>query len=197
MSARFAILNPCHKRWTDLSGEGRKRFSDECQTHVHALDQYSVEELAELQRQSGRVCGFLAGESLPEPRSRRAILIGAFLTAISPLMARSGRVRIRVTDITGDVVPRPEATLIGADGNPSRTVQGNESGEIVLTDLPLGVLKLRLTGPGFGTLLATVTVHNSKELKVEATLMVGVTGMIVEAEPEPLSPKRHWWRIFR
>jgi hypothetical protein len=196
MSERFAILNPCAKRWTDLRGEGRKRLCDECQTFVHVLDQYSVEEFAELKRSSGRVCGFLAAQSLPEPRSRRAILIGAFLTAISPLMAQSGRVRIRVTDITAAVVAQSEASLLGPDGNP-RTVQGKGAGEIVLTDLPLGVSKLRLTGPGFGMLLASVTVHNSKEVKVEATLMVSVTGMIVEVEPQRLRPKRRWWQVFR
>ena len=100
MSARFAILNPCAKRWTDLSGDGRKRFCDECQTHVHALDQYSVREFEELKRNSGRVC----------------------FTAISPLMAQSGRVRIRVIDLTGAVILSAAASLLGGDDKRTWTV---------------------------------------------------------------------------
>lgn len=139
MSARFAILNPCAKRWTDLSGDGRKRFCDECQTDVHALDQYSIEEFAELKRKSGRVCGFLAGESIPEPRSRRAILIGVFFTAISPLMAQSGRVRILVTDVSGAVIPGAVAFLLAEDGKPTRTAYADEAGEIEFSELPMGI----------------------------------------------------------
>ncbi len=176
VSARFAILNPCAKRWTDLSGEGRKRFCDECQTYVHALDQYSFEEFAELQRKSGRVCGFLAGESPPKPRSRRAILIGALFTAISPLMAQSGRVRIRVTDISGAVIPRAKVTLLGAGDKPLRTEQADEMGEIVWTDLPFGESKISVTSQGFATRRLVVTVRNSEEVKVDTQLEVGTNG---------------------
>lgn len=215
MNPRFAILNPCHKRWTDLSGDGRKRFCDECQTNVHALDQYSLEEFAELKRKSGRVCGFLAGESLPEPRSRRAILIGAFFTAISPLMAQSGRVRIRVTDGTGGVIPRAQVTLLGPDDKPLRTEQTNEMGEIVWTGLPFGESKINATSTGFVTRRLIVTVRNSDEVKVDAQLQIGSMGFPGEfiplypsgplvASPDPPSeaakpprPKRHWWQIFR
>jgi len=179
VSARFAILDPCQKRWTDLSGDGRKRFCDECQTDVHALDQYSIEEFAEFKRKSGRVCGLLASESVPQPRSRQAILIGAFFTAISPLLAQSGRVRIHVTDVTGAAVPQAEATLLGADGEPPRTVKANEVGEIVLTDLPIGGSRLRVQCTGFNYLPLTVTVRNSVRV------------------PHQGRPKRRWWQIFR
>lgn len=207
MSARFAILNPCAKRWTDLSGEGRKRFCDECQTDVHALDQYSVEEFAELKRKSGRVCGFLAAEPLPEPRSRRAILIGAFLTAISPLMAQSGRVRIRVTDVTGAAIPGAEASLLGGDEKPTRTVKADEAGEIVLTDLPIGDSRLSVKHAGFKNLPLTVTVRNGDEVSVNVKLEVsdsrmgGAVEARVTAPPAPVAqpslPKRRWWQIFR
>jgi len=213
VSARFAVLNPCQKRWTDLSGEGRKRFCDECQTDVHALDQYSIEEFAELKRKSGRVCGFLACESPPEPRSRRAILIGAFFTAISPLMAQSGRVRIRVTDATGAAIPGAEASLLGADGEPERTERADEMGEVTWTDLPFGESKISVTSLGFATRRLVVMVRNSDELKVDAQLEVGTNGgaTLLAPDPSPLvahldprpqvtrprHPKRHWWHIFR
>ncbi|HSR09521.1 MAG TPA: carboxypeptidase-like regulatory domain-containing protein [Bryobacteraceae bacterium] len=193
MNPRFAILNPCHKRWTDLSGDGRKRFCDECQTNVHALDQYSLEEFAELKRKSGRVCGFLAGESLPEPRSRRAILIGAFLTAISPLMAQPGRVRIRVTDASGAVIPGAVASLLGEDGKPTRTAYANEAGEIEFSDLPMGNSRFVVQRPGFKNLPLTVTLRNTDEVKVQAQL----EGAFFVGEIVTRRPKRHWWQIFR
>ena len=213
MSPRFAILNPCQKRWTDLSGEGRKRFCHECQTDVHALDQYSVEEFAELKHQSGRVCGFLAPESPPEPRSRRAILIGAFFTAISPLLAQSGRVRIRVTDVTGGVIRRAQIALLGSDDKPLRTEQADEMGEFVWTDLPFGESKISVASTGFATRRLVVTVRNSEEVKVDAQLQVGTNGgaTLVELYPsgplvanpdppaevaKPPRPKRRWWQIF-
>ena len=191
MPPRFTILNPCQKRWTDLSGDGRKRFCDECQTDVHSLDQYSLEEFTELKRKSSRVCGFLAGESLPEPRSRRAILIGAFFTAISPLIAQSGRVRIRVIDATGAVIPRAEVSLLGGDDKPQRTERANEVGEIVWTDLPFGDSKIRVTSLGFEACRLIVTVRNSDEVKIEAQLRVGTMGGAATS-----LPKHHWWQIF-
>lgn len=192
MSPRFAILNPCQKRWTDLNGEGRKRFCEECQTDVHALDQYSTEEFEELKLKSGRVCGFLAGESLPEPRSRRTILIGAFLTAISPLMAQSGRVRIRVTDLTGAIIPDAVAALLGEDDKPIRIAHANEAGEIEFTGLPRGDSRFFVQRPGFKNLPLTVTVRNTDEVKVQAQLEVATMGDTVLVRP-----KRHWWQIFR
>ena len=193
MSARFAILNPCAKRWSDLSGEGRKRFCDECQTYVHALDQYSVEEFAELKRKSGRVCGFLPADSLPVPRSRRAILIGTFFTAISPLMAQSGRVRIRVIDATGAVIPLAFISLLGKGAHATRIVYANEDGEVYFTNLPMGDSRFIVARPGFKILPLTVTVRNTDEVEVQAQLEVAFfTGEIVT-----LRPKRHWWQIFR
>ncbi len=207
MSARFTILNPCAKRWTDLNGEGRKRFCDECQTDVHDLDRYSLEEFAELKRKSGRVCGFLAGESLPEPRSRRAVLIGAFFTVISPLMAQSGSVRIRVTDLTGVAVPGAEVALLGMDDKPIRTASANEAGEIEFGDLPMGDSRLSVKHAGFKNFPLTVTVQNGDEVLVNAKLQVAdsrmggaVEGRAAAPPAEvasPPRPKRRWWQIFR
>ena len=183
VSGPFAILNPCAKRWTNFSGDGRKRFCDECQTFVHAIDQYSRPEIDELRRNSPRVCGLLTGESPPAPPSRRAILVGALLTTISPLMAQSGRVRVRVTDATGGGVFGAEVSLLASDGNPQRTETADASGEVVLTDLPIGNLALRITSRGFNSRLMTVTVRGPEELRVDAKLEVGFVGEVVEVDP--------------
>lgn len=200
MDGRFTIINPCSKSWSVLGGDGRKRFCDECQTYVHALDQYSLEEFQELKRKSpGRVCGFLAGESVPQPRSRRAVLVGALLTAISPLMAQSGRVRIRVIDPAGAVVPGAEVSLLGTDGEPIRVAKVNEIGEVVFTDLPIGDSRLLVNRQGFRNLPLTVTVLKSQEVSVNAKLEIAVWGVDIMGEVAPVvpqRPKRHWWHIF-
>jgi len=194
VSARFAILNPCQKRWSDLNGDARKRFCNECQTYVHALDQYSEQEIDDLRRESpGRVCGLLTSESLPEPRSRRAVLVGALLTAVSPLMAQSGRVRIRVTDATGAAIPQAEASVLqGEFDYVASSGKANEEGEVILTDLPMGDLRLKVSCPGFANFSKTITVHNSDELKIDAKLEIGSIGTFVT-----VPSKRRWWHIFR
>src|SRR5579862_1965377 len=121
MSSRFTIANPCSKKWTDLPGDGRERYCDACRKSVHAIAEYSREERDQIWRNScGQVCAFLSGESVPVPRSRRAILAGALLTAISPLMAQAGRVRIRVIDKNGGAIPTAMASLLDAGGKTIR-----------------------------------------------------------------------------
>jgi hypothetical protein len=214
VTSRFAIVNPCPRRWADLRGDGRQRHCDFCRTSVHAVEQYSSEEWAQVWRESdGRVCGLLSGESPPEPRSRRAVLVGALLTAISPLMAQTGRVRIRVTDATGAVVTTAEASLVGADDKPTRTAQANGAGEIALMDLPFGDCRFAVVAPGFKKRPLTITIRNGDEVKIETALEVGSVGEFVMIEsasvktppvpaeisapaPESKRPKRRRWLIF-
>jgi hypothetical protein len=198
-----------------LHGDGRKRHCDACGMSVHAIDQYSREEWDEVWRESnGRVCGSLSGESAPEPRTRRAVLVGALLTAVSPLMAQTGRVRIRVTDATGAVITTAEGSLIRADDKPEQTAQANAAGEITLADLPLGNCRLEITATGFRKRPLTVTLRSDEEVKIETRLEVGSVGEFVIFEPastkmspraaagsvtsaEPKPPKRRRWLIFR
>ena len=127
------------------------------------------------------------------PRSRRAILVGALLTAVSPLMAQSGRVRIRVTDSSGTaVVPRAAVSLLGEDDKPLRSLETDEMGETVFTDLPFGDSRLTVTCPGLKNLALTVTVRNSQEVRVDAKLEVGT----MVGEVVAIKPKRRWWHIF-
>jgi Carboxypeptidase regulatory-like domain len=98
-------------------------------------------------------------------------------------MAQAGRVRIRVTDASGAVVSGAEASLLGSDGKPKRTVKANAEGEIVLSDLPIGDSRLRVIAQGFYTLPLTVTVHNADEIRIEAKLVIGTVGTTVFVEP--------------
>ena len=186
MGGNFAILNPCPKKWTDLDGEGRARFCGTCKTLVHSIADYSPAEWNRLRRESnGRVCGFLCGESTSPPRSRRALLVGALFTAIAPLWAQTGRIRIRVTDITGAAIPTATASLLGPDNKTLRTESADIAGEILWTDLPVGDSVIVVKATGFDSRRLTVTSRNNKELLVEARLEVGSMGTVVTLAPEP------------
>jgi hypothetical protein len=194
VSLPFTILNPCSKRWADLPGDGRQRHCDVCQTSVYAMAQYSRDEWDEVWRESGgRVCGFLSEESPLARRSRRAVLAGALLTAISPLMAQSGRVRIRVTDGAGAVVPGAEVSLLGPDNQPTRTEKTNGAGEIVFQDLPVGDARFTIVEQGFQIRRLTVTIRNGDEVKIETTLDVGLVGEFVTVKRR----SRWRWLILR
>jgi uncharacterized surface anchored protein len=111
------------------------------------------------------------------------VLVGALLTAISPLMAQTGRVRIQVTDASGAVVPGAVASLLGPDDNVIRTARSDGLGEIVLTDLPFGDCRFAVATPGFKARRLTVTVRNGDEVKIEAVLEIGATmGDVVTVE---------------
>jgi hypothetical protein len=190
MDGNFAILNSCAKKWSDLAGKGRARFCTDCKTLVHDLSAYTPDEWHDLWTSSnGHVCGLLCGESSAPQRSRRAILVGALLTAFAPLWAQVGRVRIRVIDRTGAVIPAAKVALLGANYQPVRTVSANDAGEVVWTDLPLGDSRFEITAPGFGLQKLTVTIDSGEEQKLEAHLE-GFVGEVV------MTHKRKWWRIF-
>jgi len=131
----------------------------------------------------------LVGESPPPSRSRREVLVGVALTAISPLMAQSGRVRIRVTDSSGTLmIPEAEASLMGKDDKPILTAHANEAGEIVLSGLPIGDSRINVSCRGFNNLPLIVTIRNAEELKIDAMLQLGSVGTIVNVEPVAPQP---------
>jgi hypothetical protein len=183
MRGHFAILHPCPKKWADLEGQGRARFCSVCQTHVHAIAGYSANEWNQLWRESnGHVCGLLCGESSSPARSRRAILLGALLTAVSPLWAQIGRVRLRVIDMTGAVVPHANISLLGTNDRPIRTATADERGEVLWTDLSLGDSRFLVEVPGFKLRRLTVTVRDANETQVEAVLEIGTIGETVSID---------------
>ena len=110
---------------------------------------------------------------------------------VSPLFAQSGRVRIRVTDASGAVIPSAEASLIGKDEKPTRTTKANQDGEILLTDLPIGDARVRVSCPGFVSHVVTVSVRNGDEAQVQIVLLEGfVVGEIILR-------RKHWWNFRR
>jgi len=193
VSRQFTILNPCSRHWDELPGTGRARYCDTCQTLVHDFREYSPEEWDQVRSQSnGRVCGYMAADISPVQPSRRALLAGALLTAVSPLIAQSGRVRIRVTDATGSVLPSAEATRLGTDDKPMDYMRANERGEVVWTGLPMGVCQFAVWSPGFNTYRISVIIKNADEIQAYAQLELGTLGSFVEI----VNKKRQRWWIF-
>jgi hypothetical protein len=147
------------------------------------------------------------------------------LLAVWPLLAQwqTGRVRIHVTDPTGDVIPLAEVSLLGADSQPVRTAKTSNAGEIVWPDLPLGDYLFLVSMPGFTRRQVTVTIRNGEEQMIDVWLPIGSREIIddteVTVEPMPIvqpvwamppqaldtppvqapvskAAKRKWWRIF-
>ena len=133
----------------------------------------------------------IAGESVAEPRSRRAVLVAAFLTTISPLMAQSGRVKIQVTDLTGASISNAEVTLLGS--MPVRALKTNPAGEVVWTELAMGDSKFEIRSPGFRMRTLVITLRNDEEVITQSILEVGeiTMGAMVEVE-KPKKLFRKW-----
>ena len=197
VNSQFTIVNPCPKRWTDLRGSGRVRFCDVCQKQVHAIDQYAAADWNQIWHESqGHVCGLLGGGSPPQPRTRRAVLVGVLLTAVSPLMAKTGRLRIRVIDELGSVIVAAEVSLLGRRDKPKQTAHTDGIGEVVWVDLPMGDCRFAIEAPGFERRVVTATLRNDEELKIDTTLVVATMGEVVFVGRKP-AKKRRSRSIFR
>lgn len=188
---RFRVGTPCSKTWDELAGEGRERYCSDCQKSVHLFEDYSSEELERLWKESGgKLCGRICAESEPEPRSRRAVLAGALLTAISPLMAQDGRVTFHVTDLTKTEVPHAEIKRLDKDGKAHPTLFTDEVGTAKWTDLPLGNTRFQISAPGFASKTITLSV-GKKEAVAQVQLEVGSLGEVVVVEPQPSNIRRN------
>lgn len=107
-------------------------------------------------------------------------------------MAQSGRVRIRVIDATGAVIPGAEASRLGSDEKPILSGRANEYGEIMLSDLPIGDLRFIVASPGFKNLPLVISIRNAEEVNLDARLEVGAVVMGIFLR----KTRKRWW-IFR
>ena len=137
-----SIPNPCGRKWEDLVGDDRSRFCGVCERDVHAVAAYSEAEWAALMAQ-GRVCAYSGGIS-----SRRAVIAGALLTTISPLLAQTGLVRVIVSDSSGAGVGQADITLLDANGT-TRKTRADAEGLAEFAGLPLGECSVTVQVPGF------------------------------------------------
>lgn len=179
------IPQPCHKKWNELTGEGRERFCAECQSSVYAKALYSDDEWERVRAErGGNLCALLTIESAPTPRSRRAILAGALLTVVSPLMAQDGRIRVRLIDPIGIPVSNGDVLVSGNDSKGAKTLKTDKAGEALFSGLAVGSYTIRAKVAGFNTVVLHVNVSNSKEVLVTPRLELGTVGTTVDV-PEP------------
>jgi hypothetical protein len=119
-------------------------------------------------------------------------LAGALLTAVSPLLAQSGRVRFRVTDPVGARVSGAEISLVDKDEKVLLTEHTDSAGTAVFTGVPMGVAQFIVASPGFNSTPVTVTISSGKkEVKVWATLTAG--GGVGEIVVLPPRKVKGWW----
>lgn len=176
LGMRGAIPNPCPKRFADMAGDERRRFCGDCGKFVHAVELYSEAELAAL----GPICGYIGGETAGPRQGRRAVLAGALLTTIAPLLAQEGQFVILVKDASGAGVAD---ALVSVGDRKGKT---DPSGIATLIGLPVGRQEVRVEMAGFRIWRGTYTIANGTPARVEAVLEVGSVGSYVEmADPKP------------
>jgi len=85
--------------------------------------------------------------------------------------------------------------LLDAHDKRLRTVRADALGEIAFTDLPVGDSRFLINATGFNRRLLTLTVRNSDELQIDATLDIGTSGTFVDVPP-PKAKKHRRWLIY-
>lgn len=157
-----------------MAGDERRRFCGDCGKFVHAVELYSETELAQL----GPICGYIGGTTEGPRQGRRAMLAGALLTTIAPLLAQEGQFVIAVKDATGAGLPYAEVTV------GERKVKADEAGVASISGLPVGRQEVRVVMAGFQTWRGAYTISNGAAVKVEAVLQVGSVGGVVYVGPK-------------
>jgi hypothetical protein len=176
----WEIERPCGKQWGDLSGDGAKRYCDDCGKYVHDLAAFSD---AELRRTPG-LCGY-SGNLPVYFAARRTMLAGVLLTTISPLLAQNGQLQVVVKDRSGSTVSNAEVVL--DDGKPAVT---NRSGVALFTGLRSGSHRVTASAPGFRRWIGASEIGMSGTAATEIVLDVGSVGGPadpVHAEPVAIS----------
>lgn len=95
-------------------------------------------------------------------------------------------------DPAGDPVPKASIAVLDGEDKAVQSVESDESGEAIMTGLPLGDSRFAVTSPGFEKRRLTLTFHNGKEVKVEVHISVSIIGTVIEVKPKP-PRKRHGW----
>ena len=174
LGMRGTIPNPCSKRFADMAGDERRRFCGDCGKFVHAVELYSEAELAQL----GPICGYIGGTTEAPRQGRRAVLAGALLTTIAPLLAQEGQFVIAVKDAAGGVVA-DSLVMVG-----DRKAKTDKSGIASFIGLPVGRQEVRVEMAGFQPWRGFYTISNGAAVKVEAVLQLGSVGEFIYVGPK-------------
>ena len=189
----FKILQPCHRTWTSLEGEGSTRHCSECERKVYDLDQFSDGVIRGLLASGQRICG----KERTAPRRTFLASLSAFsLSAFQP--SNSRELTVRVTDASGGTLPTAAVELLVNGQSVERKIATN-NGEVVLHLEAQTDLKVKVTCTCFVGQIIPVTASTPGLLQVQLALSRGpqciIIGVIVEDKPPTFLQRMA--RLFR
>jgi hypothetical protein len=209
----LAVPTPCTESWDAMAVGSESRFCESCGKAVHDLSQMTQQEVYKLVRSSpGGLCGRVTKDNRGEILYRREAegnglgrLVGISLLGASALAAQtqgdgaSCKLEVRVSDITGAVVPN--ATVrVARDRNwqEGRKASTDAQGMASYT-LPAGEYNVRVESPGFANSeLLEMRCEAAKEARADVQLRVGVViGEVVLVGKAPLLDVRPLFRRLR
>ncbi|HEU0120232.1 MAG TPA: carboxypeptidase-like regulatory domain-containing protein [Bryobacteraceae bacterium] len=177
----------CPKDLAAMPGDEKKRFCADCSHYVYARSAYTDAEWAAL-FDGQRVCGSWWGATDAPTRTRRSVLAGSLLTTISPLLAETATLRLRIVDATGNAVPGATATATCANGTPKTRSAGTD-GEAVFSGMAYGDCVIQVTQPGFRMVRQTLILTGQQDLLVRLEVGEITMGIVI-----PPTPKKRRWR---
>jgi len=192
-----------------MATAGTERFCDSCRKAVHDFSSLTRREAeALIRRNPAGLCARIAYDSTGtivfrrDPSANAATrLVGLSLLGASALAAQtppssgSCRLDVKVTDVTGAVVPR--ATVdVSSDSDPKSTrhVKTGADGSVSL-DVPAGKHTLKVESPGFAKKTVATSCDKALPLKADVQLQLGVmVGEVVTVDYMSF-PHRAWYRM--
>lgn len=131
-------------------------------------------------------------------RGRFAVIVVTLLAAISPLLAQTGRVRVRVTGAGGESLAGADVSLLGADGKAVQTLLSDKDGEAGFQGLPMGENKFLVSTKALSSQQIAVQLEDGNEVNADVMLELSVCsegcgGPVVAA---PIVPGRVHIRVW-
>jgi Carboxypeptidase regulatory-like domain/TonB-dependent Receptor Plug Domain len=115
---------------------------------------------------------------------RRALLpFALFIVTITPGLSQSTTASMLgvVRDSSGSAIPNAEVTAVDTQTSLTRTTKTDETGAYLLTSLPIGQYRLRVTAPGFRSFVQNgITLDVNANARVDAVLLPGAQAQTVE-----------------
>jgi hypothetical protein len=189
----FRVLQPCHRTWSSLEGEGSTRHCRECERKVYDLDQFSDRAIRGLLASGQRICG--KARTAP----RRTFLASLTAFSLSAFQSSNSReLTVRVTDASGGTLPTAAVELLINGQSVEKKVATND-GEVLLRLEAQTDLSVKVTCPCFVEQIIPVTASTPRLLQVQLALSSGpqcvIIGVIVEDKPPTFFQRMA--RLFR
>jgi hypothetical protein len=181
----FRILQPCHRTWSSLEGEGSVRQCGECGRDVHEIVDHTDSQISDLLAAGKRLC------VLDARPARRTILAAAVAITSSHLsgqaLPRRSSWKVLVVDHSGARVVGAEIRLLSARKESLLDQKTDESGSADISfDWQEG-MTLEIYSKGFTK--AQISLKAIPEATLRVVLEVASMGQVI-AVPEASASKR-------